>query len=62
LFGSRTILAKIINNKLVIRVGGGFTNADDFIAQYGPTEVAKLAVLEGRNEEGWGDAGSEKGK
>jgi len=31
LFGTRNILAKIINGKLVIRVGGGFMSADEFI-------------------------------
>ena len=33
ILGSQTILAKIINEKLVIRVGGGYMNADEFIAQ-----------------------------
>ena len=31
--GSQTILAKIINEKLVVRVGGGYMSAADFIAQ-----------------------------
>ena len=31
MFGSKQILAKIINGKLVIRVGGGFMSADEFI-------------------------------
>lgn len=31
LFGSKQILAKIINGKLVIRVGGGYMSADEFI-------------------------------
>lgn len=31
LFGTRQILAKIINGKLVIRVGGGYMSADEFI-------------------------------
>ena len=35
LFGTRQILAKIINGKLVIRVGGGYMSADEFIEQYG---------------------------
>lgn len=35
LFGSKQILAKIINGKLVVRVGGGFLSADEFIEQYG---------------------------
>jgi hypothetical protein len=32
LFGSKNILAKIVNGKLLIRVGGGFMGADEFIA------------------------------
>lgn len=31
MFGSRQIMAKIINGKLVIRVGGGYMSADEFI-------------------------------
>lgn len=42
LFGSRQILAKIINGKLVIRVGGGYMSADEFIEQYGQIEMLKL--------------------
>jgi hypothetical protein len=42
LFGSKQILAKIINGKLVIRVGGGYMSADEFIDQYGRIEMLKL--------------------
>ena len=31
LFGSKNIIAKIVNGKLLIRVGGGFMSADEFI-------------------------------
>lgn len=31
MFGSKKISAKIINGRLVIRVGGGFMNAEEFI-------------------------------
>lgn len=31
LFGTKQILAKIINGKLVIRVGGGYMSAEEFI-------------------------------
>lgn len=31
LFGSKQILVKIVNSKLVIKVGGGYMNADSFI-------------------------------
>ena len=42
LFGSKQILAKIINGKLVIRVGGGYMSADEFIEQYGKVELMKM--------------------
>lgn len=42
LFGSKNIMAKVINGKLVIRVGGGYMGADEFIQQYGPMEMAKV--------------------
>jgi len=42
LFGSKQIMAKIINGKLVIRVGGGYMSADEFIEQYGKMEMMKM--------------------
>lgn len=42
MFGTRNIIAKIINMKLVIRVGGGYMSVDEFIQQYGPTEMFKI--------------------
>jgi len=30
-FGTKNIMAKVINGKLVIRVGGGYMGADEFI-------------------------------
>ena len=63
LFGTRNIMAKIINGKLVIRVGGGYMGADEFIEQYGKMEMLKMMhnqeVMEQRNN--GGDAGSGKG-
>ena len=41
MFGTRQIIAKIVNNKLMIRVGGGFMTIDEFITQYGPIEMLK---------------------
>jgi hypothetical protein len=40
-------LAKIINGKLVIRVGGGYMSVDEFIDQYGKIELLKLMRAEG---------------
>lgn len=47
LFGTRQIMAKIINGKLVIRVGGGYMSADEFIDQYGKIELLKIMKAEG---------------
>lgn len=41
LFGTRNIMCKIINGKLVVRVGGGYMSADEFIEQYGRIEILK---------------------
>ena len=35
LCGTKTILAKINNEKLVIKVDGGYLGADQFFEQYG---------------------------
>lgn len=49
MFGTKKIMAKIINAKLVIRVGGGYMNVDEFIAQYGRMEVVKAIAYEGKD-------------
>ena len=56
LFGTRQILAKIINGKLVIRVGGGYMSADEFIEQYGRQEMMKM-MKEQDNRSGDGLSG-----
>lgn len=35
MFGSKKIYAKIMNGKLVIRVGGGYMSIDEFMKHYG---------------------------
>lgn len=42
MFGTKKILAKIINGRLVIRVGGGYMNVEEFIEQYGKIEIQKM--------------------
>lgn len=42
LFGSRKIYAKIMNEKLVIRVGGGFMLIEEFLPTYGQQELDKI--------------------
>lgn len=49
LFGTRKIFAKIMNGKLVIRVGGGYMVIDEFIATYAEVEVRKM---DARREKG----------
>lgn len=47
LFGTRKIYAKIMNGKLVIRVGGGYMVIDKFIETYAEQELTKInAILE----------------
>lgn len=46
MFGTRHIIAKIINNGLLIRVGGGYMTVDEFIDQYGKIELMKMRKLQ----------------
>ena len=45
MFGTRKIYAKIMNGKLVVRVGGGYMVIDEFIATYSDPEIIKLEKL-----------------
>jgi hypothetical protein len=42
LFGTKKIYAKVMNGKLVIRVGGGYMIIEEFIATYEEPELIKL--------------------
>ena len=42
MFGTKKIFAKILSNKLVVRVGGGFMGIDEFINTYGESEMTKI--------------------
>ena len=53
-------MAKVINGKLVIRVGGGYMGADEFIQTYGPMEMAK--VMEANGESVFTGANGSKGR
>lgn len=46
LFGTKKIFAKIMNGKLVIRVGGGFMVIEEFIAAYAESELKKMLAIE----------------
>lgn len=45
LFGTRKIYAKVLNNKLVVRVGGGFMSFTEFIDTYALSELKKINEL-----------------
>lgn len=45
LFGTKKIYAKILNGKLVIRVGGGFMIIEEFIATYQDAELLKMGKM-----------------
>jgi cytochrome b subunit of formate dehydrogenase len=45
IFGTKKIFAKIMNSKLVIRVGGGFMVIEEFIAAYGEMELIKVNTM-----------------
>ena len=45
LFGTKKIFAKILNGKLVIRVGGGFMIIEEFIATYADAEMTKIQKM-----------------
>jgi hypothetical protein len=44
MFGTKKIYCKIINGKLVVRVGGGYCGIEEFIVQYGPSEIEKVRL------------------
>jgi chromosome segregation ATPase len=41
-FGSKRVMVKIDNDKINIRVGGGYLSIDEFLDQYTPEELQKL--------------------
>lgn len=62
MFGSRKIYAKIMNDKLVIRVGGGYMLIDEFLETYGQQELDKMMAMQ--NNAGYNamQVGSPKGR
>ncbi len=49
MFGSRKIYAKIINGKLVIRVGGGYMSIAEFVDHYEQQELNRQEQLLARD-------------
>lgn len=59
IFGTRKIYAKILNGKLVIRVGGGYMVIEEFISTYAEQELNKMNKLNERtDDEDTGDVDS----
>lgn len=46
LFGTKRVTAKLQNGKLLLRVGGGYMEFEEFYKEYADQEIAKLARLE----------------
>ena len=46
MFGSKKIYAKVMNKKLVVRVGGGYMNMEEFIQTYAESERLKLQHMD----------------
>ena len=45
IFGTRKIYVKLIQNRLVVRVGGGFMSIDEFMIQYSQMEFQKVELM-----------------
>ena len=41
-FGTKKVEVRVAQNKLTIRVGGGWMGIDEFLDQYTPVELAKM--------------------
>ena len=52
IFGTRKIYAKILNGKLVIRVGGGYMVIEEFIQTYADAEMNKINKINAAKSEG----------
>lgn len=46
MFGSKKIYAKVMNSKLVVRVGGGYMDMNEFITTYAESERLKLQHMD----------------
>ena len=41
-FGTKDVVAKILNGKLVMRVGGGYMSIEEFMRKYGAKELIRM--------------------
>ena len=51
LFGSKKIYCKILNGRLVVRVGGGYMAIEQFVDQYGQGEADKVSLNQEMTEQ-----------
>ena len=58
MYGSKKIFAKIMNGKLIIRVGGGYILIDEFLQNYAEVERDKSGAHE---EDGEGNSPVKRG-
>ena len=45
LFGTKKVFAKILNGKIIIKVGGGYMSIDEFMQSYQDFEVSKVQQM-----------------
>ena len=65
-FGTKQIMVTLINESLLIRVGGGYMKPDQFIKKYGPIEMHKLRkqreIGGADNRSGYSGSGSRRAR
>lgn len=42
LFGTKKVFVKVYNNRIMVRVGGGYLSIDEFLEQYTVLELEKM--------------------
>ena len=52
MFGSKKVFVKIMSDRLVIRVGGGYMMIDQFLSTYTEPELIKLNEMKNRGASG----------
>ncbi len=50
MWGTKKVLVKIINGRLIIRVGGGFMSVEEFVQQKTKIEMMKVLKLDEHRE------------
>ena len=46
-FGTKKVFIKVYNNRIMVRVGGGYLSIDEFLEQYTVLELEKLEKRDG---------------